>query len=132
MFARRNLLLALCVTTMSVNVAAREVIMEAGIGAHYYPYYPWLGCSLPYRCGDPVQMRMELRRERRLQELRERATPSEERGYASGEGPWGRQRYQPPATREANIQPAYRGASQLRQEYQQSGKPIGESATKSP
>ena len=50
--------------------------------------------------------------------------------YNPGDGTWGLQRYIPPAN-EANIQPAYRGASQLRPEYEQSAQPSGEPATES-
>jgi hypothetical protein len=76
-------------------------------------------------------MRVELERDRRMQELRELATPSAPPIYRPGDGPWGPQRYIPPTTPEANIQPAYRSTSQLRPEYQQSAQPIGEPATES-
>ena len=103
-------------------------------------YYPWFSCTPPY-CLDAVQLRLELGRLRRMQELRERATQPEPRIYGPGDGTWGFWRYMPPATSEANIQPALRGASQLRPEYEQSGKlqpeyeqsaqPSGEPATES-
>ena len=76
-----------------------------------------------------------------MQELRERATQSEPRIYGPVYGTWGLQRYVPPVTSEANIQPAYRGASQLRPEYEhssqlrpeyeQSTQPSGEPAPES-
>jgi hypothetical protein len=94
-------------------------------------YHPWFSCTPPYRCRDPVQLRLELERDRRMQELRERATQPEPRIYGPVDGPWGLQRYIPPATPEANIQPAYRGASQLRPEYERSTQPSGEPATES-
>ena len=81
-------------------------------------------CAPGYRCRDPIQSRLELERYGRAQELRERATQIDPRIYGPDYGPWGPQRYIPPATPEANIQPAYRGASRLRSEYEQSGQPI--------
>ena len=88
-------------------------------------YDPWFVCIPPYGCQDPLHLRLELERDRRMQELRQRAAQSEPRLQGPGEGPWGGQRYLPPATPEANIQPAYRGASQLRPEYEQSTPPGG-------
>ena len=93
-------------------------------------YNPWFGCIPPYGCQDPFQLRLELERERRMQELRERAARSEPGLQGSAEGPWGGQRYVPPATPESNIQPAYRGASQLRPEYEQSTTPGGKQSPK--
>ena len=94
-----------------------------GLGAYYglppYGMYdPWFDCAPPYRCADPVRLRIELERYRRLQELRERATPREPHTYGPGVGPWGPQRYMPPPTPEANIRPEYRDKSKLRPEYE--------------
>ena len=100
-----------------------------GVPFGYGLYDPWFSCLPPYFCRDPWQLRVELERERRMQELRELATPSAPRAYGLGDGPWGWQRYIPPPTPEANIQPAYRGVSQLRPEYEQSAQP---SATPAP
>jgi len=100
--------------------------MYYGVPLERGMYDPWFSCTPPYRCRDPVRLRLELERHRRMQELRERATQPEPRIYEPGDGIWGLQRYIPPATPEANIQPAYRGASQLRPEYEQSARPNGE------
>jgi len=135
----RTLLGTLLATTI-LHAAAGDLIIRGGVGAFYGvplargiydPWYDfWIGCTLPYRCFDPWQMRIELERDRRMQELRERATPSAHI-YRPGDGPWGQQPYIPPATPEANIQPAYRSTSQLRPEYQQSAQPIGKAAAES-
>jgi len=60
-------------------------------------YDPWFSCTPPYRCRDPIQLRLELERHRRMQELRERATQPEPRIYGPGDGIWGLQRYIPAA-----------------------------------
>ena len=86
-------------------------------------YALWFSCTAPYWCRDSLQLRLELERQRRMEELRERATQPEPRIYEPIYGTSGLQRYIPPATPEANIQPEYRGASQLRPEYEQSGQP---------
>ena len=137
MVIRRCTILAILLATATLYAVTGDLAMGGGVGAYYgVPmargmYDPWFSCALPYRCGDPVQMRLELERYRRTQELRERATQSEPRIDGPGDGPWGRQRYVPPATPEANIQPAYRGASRLRPEYEQTGRAISEPATES-
>ena len=131
--------------TATLHAAAGELAVGGRVGTYYgVPltwgmYDPWFSCGLPYRCRDPVQLRLELERHRRMQELRERATQPEPRIYGPVDGIWGLQRYIPPATPEANIQPAYRAASQLRSDYEQSGqlrpeyeqsaRPSGEPAT---
>jgi hypothetical protein len=106
--------------------------VEAYYGA--YParrfYDPLFMCTHPDRCGDAVQLRLTLDRYRRAQELRERPAQSEQPGLGPSYGPWGPQRYTPPATPEANIQPAYRGASQLRPQFEQTIQPIDEPAAK--
>ena len=93
-------------------------------------YDPWLTCTPPYGCYDAAQLRIELERDRRLQELRALAARSEARAHGPGDGPWGRQRYLPSPTPDANIQPAYRGTGQVRPEYEHSSqvrKPAAES-----
>jgi len=134
MVNRHRMLIVTFLVVATANSAARDLVVETSAGAHYgVPltdmYYPWFACSPPYRCGDPAQMRLELERARRMQELRERAMPPEPRRYEAGDGPWGRQPYMPPPTPAANIQPAYRGSSQLRPEYEQTGRPIGDHGT---
>jgi hypothetical protein len=91
---------------------------------------PLFRCTVPYRCGDSIQSRLELERYRRMQDLRDGPTPSDPRVSGPNYGPWGPQRYLPPPTPDANIQPAYRDASRLRPEFQPSIQPIGEPATK--
>ncbi len=137
MVIRCRIFLGTLLATAILQAAAGDLAIGGGVGAYYgVPlargmYDPWLSCTPPYRCRDPIQLRLELERYGRMQELRERATQSEPRIYGPGDGPWGSQRYIPPATPEANIQPAYRGASKLRPEYEQSAQPIGEPATES-
>lgn len=137
MVNRCRILLGTFLATAILHAAAGDLAIRGGVGAFYgVPlvwgmYDPWFICTPPYLCGDPFQMRIELERDRRRQELRERATQSAPRIYGPGDGPWGRQRYIPPATPEAHIQPAYRGASKLRPEYEQSAQPIGEPAADS-
>ena len=137
--------LTLCRTLVAaaiLHAATGGVAIGGGIGVYYgvpfyvtpfaldmYYYYPWFGCAPLYGCRDPVQVRIELERDRRMQELRERATQREVRFDGPGDGPWGRQRYVPPATPEGNIQPAYRGTSQLRPEYEQFAQPLTEQAS---
>jgi hypothetical protein len=130
---RCRTLLGLLFAIATLHAAGSGLVIDGGVGVFYgVPltpgmYYPWFSCVPPYRCGDPVQMRLELERYHRMQELRGRATQPEPRIYGPvGDGPWGLQRYIPPATPEANIQPAYRGTSQLRPEYEQSGQPVRE------
>jgi hypothetical protein len=137
MGVRCRTLLGTLLAAATLHAAAGELAMGGGVSPYYgVPlargmYHPWFSCTPPYRCRDPVQLRLELERDRRMQELRERATQPEPRIYGPGDGPWGLQRYIPPATPEANIQPAYRGASQLRPEYERSTQPSGEPATES-
>ena len=120
--------------TATLHAVADNLAIGGGLGAYYgVPargmYALWFSCTPPYWCRDPIQLRLELERQRRMEELRERATQPEPRIYGPVYGTWGLQRYIPPATSEANIQPAYRGASQLRPEYaaQPSGEPTTES-----
>jgi hypothetical protein len=131
---RCRTLLRTLLATAILHAAAGNFAIGGGVGAYYgVPPGgdPWASCTPPHRCHDPVQLRIELERDRRMHNLRERATRSEPRTYEPADGPWGRQRYTPPATPEANIQPAYRGASQLRPEYEQSAQPSGEPVTES-
>ena len=137
MGVRCRTLLGTLLATATLHAAAGDFAIGVGVGAYYgVPlargmYYPWFSCTPPYGCRDPVQLRLELERHQRMQELRERATQPEPRIYGPGDGIWGLQRYIPPPTPEGNIQPAYRGASQLRPEYEHSGQPRGEPATES-
>lgn len=137
MVIRCRTLLRTLLVTAALQAAAGDLAIGGGVGAYYgvpparSMYYPWFSCTAPYRCHDPVQLRLELERYRRMQELREQATQPEPRAYGPGDGPWGPQRYIPPATPEANIQPAYRGTSLLRPEYEQSAQPIGRPAAES-
>lgn len=83
-------------------------------GPIYWPYY------------DPMLLRVELERMERLRWLREAAgerSPPQAPGnlWDGGAGPWGYVKRIPPPTPESEIQPAYRGASQIRPEYQRSG-----------
>ena len=142
---RCRTLLGALFTTATLHAAGGELAIGGRIGTDYgVPlargiYDPWFSCTSPYRCRDSVQVRLELERHRRMQELRERAPQPEPHIYGPGGGIWGLQRYIPPATPEANIQPAYRGSGQLRPEYEQSGQlrpeyeqsapPSGEPAT---
>ena len=132
---RCRTLLGTLLVTATLHAAAGELAIGGRVGMYYgVPlargmYDPWFSCNPPYRCSNSVQLRLELERDRRMQELRERATQPEPRIYGPVYGTWGLQRYIPPATPEANIQPAYRGASQLRPEYEQSPRPNGEPAT---
>ena len=113
------------ITTAILHAATVNFAIADRIGFYYgapyalYMYDFWYGCTLPYRCHDPLLFRLELERQRRLQDLREQATPPDPR-VSAGDGVWGLQRYVPPATPESNIQPAYRGVSKLRPEYEQS------------
>lgn len=138
MAIRCRVLLSALLITATLPAAAIELLTGRGIGAYHDVilargmYDPWISCTPPYGCRDPVQLRLELERSLRMQELRERATQSEPRYPGPADGPWGLQHYIPPATPESNIQPAYRGASKLRPEYEHSGRPIGEPATESP
>ena len=131
---RCRTLLGAFLATATLNAAAGELAIGGRVGMYYGApltrgmYDPWFSCT-PYRCRDSVQLRLELERHRRMLELSELATQPEPRIYGPGDGIWGLQRYIPPATPEANIQPAYRGASQLRPEYEQSARPSGERAT---
>lgn len=122
-------LLGTLLATATLHAAAGHLAIGVGVGA-YYGVPLTRGMYDPWFSYDPVQLRLELERQRRMQELRERATPPEPRIYGPGDGTWGLQRYIPPAN-EANIQPAYRGASQLRPEYEQSAQPSGEPAAES-
>jgi hypothetical protein len=137
MVIRCRTLLGMLLVTATLHAVAGDLVIGRRLGAYYgVPlaggiYDPWVSCTSPYRCRDPVQMRLELERDLRMQELRERATQTEQRIYGSGDGPWGPQRYIPPATPEANIMPAYRGTSQLRPEYERTAKPINAPATES-
>jgi hypothetical protein len=87
-------------------------------------------CPSIYTCSDSVQLRLEIERERRMQWLREFASSAPPR-YDPAEGPWGRQRYVPPPTPEATVQPAYRDKSVLRPEYRAPAAPVGSASTKS-
>jgi hypothetical protein len=91
---------------------------------------PSFACAPPNRCGDTIRLRVELERYRRMQELREQPAQSDSRTYARDFGPWGQQRYVPPPTPEANIQPAYRDASRLRPEFEPSIQPVDKPDTK--
>ena len=128
MASRSSNVLRILVASTVLNAATGNPAIARNVGVpHRMPfafgiYDPWFVCIPPYGCQDSLQLRLELERDRRLQELRERAARSEPRLQGPAEGPWGGQRYLPPATPEANIQPAYRGASQLRPEYEQSTK----------
>src|SRR6478609_576004 len=110
---RSPIVLAMCLVAGSINAAG-------GVGAYYsvpigHGFYDLRFDCLPrYGCYDPVRSRIELERFRRSQELRHAATPIDPLPAAASDGPWGLQRYIPPATREADIQPAYRGSSRLR------------------
>lgn len=106
--------------TTILAAASAHVAAESAFGYHasFRAGYAWLRCTYPYRCADPIEMRIEIERQRRLQELREQATHPEPR-IRPGEGPWGPQRYLPPATPDANIQPEYRDKSKLRPEYEE-------------
>jgi hypothetical protein len=146
MGVRCHTLLGTLLATAALHAAPGNLAIGGGVGAYYgVPlargiYDPWFSCS-PYWCRDPVQLRLELERHRRMQELRERATQPEPRIYGPVYGTSGLHRYVPPVTSEANIQPAYRGASQLRPEYEhssqlrpeyeQSAQPSGEPAPES-
>lgn len=127
MGARCRTLLGTLLATATLHAVAGNLAIRGGVGAYYgVPlargmYDPLFSCT--YWCGDPFQLRLELERQRRMEELRERATQPEPRIYGPVYGTWGLQRYIPPATSEANIQPAYRGAGQLRPEYEQSSRP---------
>ena len=127
MGVRCRSLLGTLLATATLHAVAGNLAIGGGVGAYYgVPlargmYYPLFSCT--YWCGDPFQLRLELERLRRMEELRERATQPEPRIYGPVHGAWGLQRYIPPATSEANIQPAYRGASQLRPEYEHSSRP---------
>ena len=117
----RTLLGTLLATATLHAVAGGNLVIGGGVGAYYgVPlargmYDPLFSCT--YWCRDPFQLRLELERQRRMEELRLLATPPEPRIYGPVYGTSGSQRYIPPATSEANIQPAYRDASQLRPEY---------------
>ena len=119
---RSAIVLAMCLVAGGINAAG-------GVGAfHGVPigrgfYDPRFDCLPRYGCYDPVRLRIELERSRRSQELRDAATPIDPRPAAPSDGPWGPQRYIAPATREADIQPAYRGASRLRPQYEHSKEP---------
>jgi hypothetical protein len=134
---RCRTLLGTLLGTATLHAAAGHLAIWGGVGAYYgVPlargmYDPWFRCAPPYWCREPLQLRLELERHHRMQELRALATPPEPRSYGPVYGTWVLQRYIPPATSEANIQPAYRGASQLRPEYEQSAQPSGEPATES-
>ena len=80
-------------------------------------------CALPYRCRDAIEVRIELERYRHMQALREQGTQPETNMNGASDGPWGRPRYLPAATPEANIQPAYRGKSQLLPQYEPAAQP---------
>lgn len=127
MGVRCRTLLGTFLATATLHAVAGNLVIGGGVGAYYgVPlargmYDPLFSCT--YWCRDPFQLRLELARQRRMEELRERATQPEPRMYGPVYGTWGLQRYIPPATSEANIQPAYRGASQLRPEYEQSSRP---------
>ena len=107
-------LLGTVLATATLHAVADNLAI---VGAYYgvplarRMYDPWFSCTPPYWCRDPFQLRVELERQRRMEELREQAMPPEPRIHEPIYGTWGLQRYIPPATSEANIQPAYRGAS---------------------
>jgi len=100
--------------------APYRIIGAPGWYIHPYinSYSYWYPCVLPYHCGDPIQFRIELERYRHMQDLREQGRQSDGSVDAASDGPWGRPRYIPPPTPEANIQPAYRGKSQLLPQYE--------------
>lgn len=115
--------LLLCLTAF--DGVAGGLAVDAGIGAAYgVPVgpgglgEPWIACQPPAACLDAIELRIELKRFRRAQELRAGATANADAPPgAAAIGPYGSRRYVPPPTPEANIQPAYRGASRLRPEY---------------
>ena len=127
MGVRCRTLLGTLIATATLHAVADNLVIGGGVGAYYgVPlargmYYPLFSCT--YWCRDPFQLRLELERHRRMEELRELATQPESRIYGPVYGTWGLQRYIPPATSEANIQPEYRDASQVRPEYEQWSRP---------
>ena len=69
--------------------------LGSSVGAYYgvplarRMYDRWFSCTPPYWCRDPFHLRLELERQRRMEELRERATPPEPRIYGPVYGMWG-------------------------------------------
>jgi hypothetical protein len=96
MVIRCRTLLGTLLTTATLPAAPGELAIGGRVGTYYgVPvargmYDPWSSCTPPYRCRDPVRLRLELQRHRRTQKLRERATP-EPRIYGPGDGIWGLQ-----------------------------------------
>jgi len=88
------------------------------------PYWaPYWAGSIYWPHHDPLRLRIELDRMERSRSLRvgpdewaSRQAP--ENLWDGGSSPWGYVKRVPPPTSEQNIQPEYRGASQIRPEYQ--------------
>ena len=97
MGARCRTLLGTLLATATLHAVAGNLAIRGGVGAYYgVPlargmYDPLFSCT--YWCGDPFQLRLELERQRRMEELRERATQPEPRIYGPVYGTWGLQRY---------------------------------------
>jgi hypothetical protein len=114
----RVLALALPLAAAAHGTAPYPMLPGWG-GSVYYGYGgPWIGGACGgygYGCGLGPDYRTQLRRELRLQELREGSPPAT---YPAD--PWS-QRDLPPPTPESEIQPAYREASQIRPEFRRPG-----------
>src|SRR5688500_7777047 len=111
MQTRCRMILRTLLATAALYAMSGGLAVAGGVGPYFTgwvgPYYhrtplgagiynPWLGCDALYGCYDSHRLRLELERDRRLQELRERAAQPGSRTYEAGEGPWGQQRYLPP------------------------------------
>jgi hypothetical protein len=82
---------------------------------------PWIGWPCGgYGCGLGLDYRTQLRRELRLQELREVGPPAAYPAYPFA------QHFLPPPTPMSEIQPAYREASQIRPEFRRPIDPQGQ------
>jgi uncharacterized membrane protein len=91
-----------------------------------YPYgavAPWVPCA-PWTCVDANQLRRDLRREMRSQELRRELELRASGGLRSGtESLFGTPRYIPPSTPAAQVQPRYRGSGEVRPQYHDANQP---------
>jgi hypothetical protein len=130
-----RLLLGALLGVVTIEALPAGLVSASAIGAYYgASLFSRINdrsfkCTPTYRCRTQIQWRFDSGRYGRRQEVRERPAQSEPLNDGPAYGPWGPQRYVPPATPEANIQPAYRSASRLRPEYERSGQLIGEPTT---
>lgn len=112
----------LCVVLLgapSAALAQTDVVIGGGTVWQWPGYGPY--ASDPYGGFAPwvPQIRRDIRREMRSQDLRRELELRDGGGSPLGTGGlYGAPRYSPPPTPESQVQPRYRGSGDVRPEYQ--------------